>query len=416
MYAKTESKSRITKDTFILLMGLFYPAIHNYIWRIIVAITGSVGFYFTIETFDAIVWILVIGYIVLTSRKPTISVKTLMISILFISITLLCFVLTDYEYFSVSVLFALLIGTFSFFMQGSFVNLKRVSHKQLYIAAIITLIISILYSVYSIDSKEISLEDNMDFAYKVLPSILIIFSWLFTAQKKKLAIAFSVIGTFFLLLQGTRGPLFCLACFVCLMIYKKQGMGKLFFKVGAILLITVLMISSPIVQLKLVELTEKIDSVGYSSRFITMMLEGELSDGNGREAIQETLLEEIKDNPFKIRGMFADRQATRGLVDTDYNNKYEKGTYAHSLWIEIIYDWGVLFGGIILIALFFVVCKLVVKSDSDDAYIVMLFVCTGFIHLFLSGSYLQSAPFFFLIGIALNYHVNAMKRERAVSV
>ena len=412
MQEMTLSKNKITKDTVILMMGLFYPALNNYIWRVVVGVTRIFRVYFSNQVFNIIVWTLVLGYMVCTSRNPKISFKTCMIAIVFLFIALLSFILTDYEYFTVSVLVTLSIGTLSFFFQGSLINLKKVSHMHLYLAAIVTLVLSIIYSVYTVDSQNLSLEDNMDFAYKVLPSVIIIFSWIFTERNKVIAIIFSVIGTVFLILQGTRGPIFCLTAFICLMMYKKHGLGKSFFKVGAIAIIAVFLLNSPNVQKGLVELTDKIDSSGYSSRFIAMALNEELSDANGREAIQETLLNDIKEKPLKIRGMFADRQATRGLIDSDYNTSYEKGTYAHSLWIELLYHWGVFLGGIILIAILFVLLKTIIKIDTNDSYIVMLFVCTGFIHLFLSGSYLQSSNFFFLMGLAVNYSANFVNRKR----
>lgn len=409
MQEKTLSQNKITKDTVILIMGLFYPALNNYIWRVVVAITGIFRVNFSNQVFNVIVWTLVLGYMVFTSRNPKINFKTCIIAISFLLVALLSFILTDYEYFSASVFATLAIGTLSFFFQGSLINLKRVSHMHLYIAAIVTLMVSIIYSVYTVDSKNLSLEDNMDFAYKVLPSVIIIFSWIFTERRKTLAIIFSVIGTVFLILQGTRGPILCLAAFICLMMYKKYGLGKSFFKIGAIVVIVAFLLNSSCVQKEIVKLTNKIDSSGYSSRFITMTLNEELSDDNGREPIQEVLLEDIKESPIKIRGMFADRHATFGLFDTEYDFGYIASVYAHSLWIEIIYDWGVFLGGIILIAIFIVILKAIRKTDINDSYIVMLFVCTGLVHLFISGSYLQSSNFFFLVGLAMNPSVNSMK-------
>lgn len=416
MHAKTVSQNKITNDTLILMMALFYPAIHNYIWSVLIGITRNIGFSFTIEVFDAIVWLFVIGYILLTSHKPSIHFKVLIFSLSVIIIILFSYMLTAYEYFSVSVLLSLLIGFILFFLQGSFIDFKRVSHKQLYIVAIFTLIVSMIYSMYFVSSKKINLEDNMDFAYKILPAVLIIFSWLFMAEKKIWAALLSGIATIFLLLQGTRGPLLCVAFFVVLMMYKKKDNVKAILKMGAVVLAVALVITLPIVQSTLISLTEKIDSSGYSSRFITMMLEGELSDGNGRDAIKETLLKEIKENPFLIRGMFSDRQATRGLVDSEYNTIYEKGTYAHSLWIEMMYDWGVFLGGILLIALFLAVLKLIQKSDREDSYLIMLFICTGFVYLFLSGSYLQSTDFFFLIGLLISYHKKSATSHKQESL
>lgn len=403
MYLKTDQQSKITKDTLILLMGLFYPAIHNYIWRVLVGFTEIFGLYFSIQLFDSVVWTTIIGHIVMTTRPVTIKVKTLMLYLIFVLVTLLSFAFTSYESFSLSVLFTLLIGTFSFFIQGSLINLKRVSREQLYVSAVVTLIISIAYTIYFINSKDITLSDNMDLAYNILPSVLVIVSEVFTEKKKKFTIVFSVIGAVFLLLQGTRGPLLVLAVFVCLMLYKKYGLGKFFFKIGTVVLLFSILVSSQFVKLQLVELSDKVDSSGYSSRFITMLLEGEISNSNGRDTIQKALLEDIKENPFAIRGMFADRQATRGLVDHEYSMRYKKGTYAHNFWLETIHSWGVLLGGAIFLIVLFIILKIVRISDKEDAYIVMLFVCTGFVYLFFSGSYLQSEKFFFLIGLALNY-------------
>lgn len=415
MYMRIRPKSRITADTLILIMGLIYPAIHNYIWRAIVALTRTVGIDFSNDVFDTIVWTIIIGYIVMTARETAIPIKVFALSLLFVFVAILSFTLTDYEYFSWSVLFTLLLGTLPFFVQGALINMKRVSYEQLYIAAIFTLIISLGYSLYSVGSKDLMLEDNMDFAYKVLPSILIIISWLFTNREKKSAIVFSIIGIIFLLLQGTRGPMLCLAAFVCLMLYKKQGIGKFVVSISAVVLLAALIISAPVAKLKMAELSEKIDSTGYSSRFIVMMLEGELSDDNGRDAIKERLLDEIAESPFEIRGLFADRQATRGLTNREYGVHYWYGTYAHSLWIELLYDWGTIFGSLLLIFLVRALLKLVRKCHKDHAYIVMIFVCTGFVHLFLSGSYLTSAKFFFLVGLSVNCHRHEMSAEGVVA-
>lgn len=402
MYVESIQSKKITKDTIVLMMGLFYPAVHNYIWRILVAFSGILGIYFSNAVFDIAVWFLVLGYIVVTSRKPKMSIKTAIIALAFILITLSSYAFTSYDYFSLSVLITLLIGTFSFFFQGYFVNIRRVSHTHLFWGAIITLSISILYSVYSVGTKDMNLEDNMEFAYIILPSILIILSQNFTDNKNTIAIIFSVIGTIFLVLQGTRGPILCLAFFICLMIYKKHGTGKLFYRTTAVILAVILIFSIPFVQQNLLELSASIDSSGYSSRFIRMILKGELSDANGRDAIKELLLKDIANNPLKIRGMFADRHATRGLIDNEYNTVYKNGTYAHSIWLEMIYNWGVFAGIAIFGILVYALWNMFRKTNKNNAYIAILFICTGFVHLFLSGSYLQSNAFFFLVGLVLN--------------
>ena len=399
-------------------MGLFFPAISGYIWRVLVGITGIFGFTFSVEIFNAVVWVAIIGVILLSSHQRPVNVKILpgILILLFVSLLSFAFTGTKYDYFSASTLFVMIFGTFTFFIQGAWIDIKRVSQQQLYYAAIFVLCVSIAYSVYSVNTKELNLEDNMDFAYKVLPSVLIIFSQLFTAKKKALAAVFSTVGGIFLLLQGTRGPILCLAIFICLMLYKKFGFGRAFFGIGAIVIAATLILSTPTVKMTLMGFAESIDGTGFSSRFVTMMVEGELSDANGRDAIKEILLEGIRENPFAVRGMFADRHATRGLVDNVYNIVYENGTYAHSLWLELVYDWGILIGGGLLALLSISIFRTVIRCRREDAFVVMVFVCTGFVHLFMSGSYLQSTELFFLIGLMVGYKFNEPEQSQEIAV
>lgn len=402
MKQKSVSRERMTKDTVILLMSLFYPAVHNYFWRAIIAFTGLDRTVFTIEVFDAIIWAILIGYMLATASRAKMTWRTYFAVILFIFVAVASFMLTEYKYFTSTVLWTLLIGGCVFFLQGSLINMKNVSYNQLLGAAKITLVISTLYSLYTIISKNATYEDNMDFSYRALPAVLIVFSGLLVKKAGRSTIVFAAMGVVLLLLQGTRGPLLCLAVYVCLMLYKKHGMGKFFLKVSAAVLIVTLLLSSQTIQNWLLNVSEQIDSTGYSSRFISMLVKGELSDDNGRDVIKEALLEEIQENPFQIRGMFADRQATRGLRNYEWNIIYPEGTYAHSIWIEVIFDWGLLLGGVLLISIVLILFRTIKKCSMSDAYIVMLFVCTGFVHLFLSGSYLEDTGFFFLMGLTMN--------------
>lgn len=404
------SNKRITKDTVIIFMGLFYPALHNYIWRVLVGITRMVGVSFSIGVFDAVVWTFVILLMLLTAKRLAIQPKTLFFYLLFLATAAISYAVTSYVYFTPLVFAGLIISTISFFLLGSCVRLERVSHRQLYKVAVFTLLVSILYSFYSIGTKELNLEDNMEFAYNILPSVLVIISWLFTDQKKKLAVVFTVVGIIFLMLQGTRGPLLCLAVFVCLMLYKKYGIGKTMLGIGAVAVAGALLLGSQSVKLKLLDISKEIDSTGFSSRFITMVINDEISDSNGRDAIKDKLTADIKESPLEIRGLFADRQATRGLTDRQYSTVYKEGTYAHSLWLEMVYDYGVLLGGALLLILAYLVLRMILHCTGQNAYIVMLFICTGFVHLFLSGSYLESKSFFFLLGLSSGFGL--VKRVR----
>jgi hypothetical protein len=61
---------------------MFYPAVHNYAWRVVVAFTRIVGIDMNIEVFDAIVW----GIVILLSLREIIkrlNIKSLLIILTF---------------------------------------------------------------------------------------------------------------------------------------------------------------------------------------------------------------------------------------------------------------------------------------------------------------------------------------------
>lgn len=121
-----------------------------------------------------------------------------------------------------------------------------------------------------------------------------------------------------------------------------------------------------------------------SSRTLIKIAEREFDNDSGRSLIQERLFENL--NLFG-HGFFADR-----LVGT--------GSYAHNLFIELVYSFGILGGGFLFGVLCLAIITAFVKSSDIERIIIISFISTGFIRLMFSGSFLNQEPgFYTLIGV-----------------
>lgn len=390
---------------FILLnMLLFYPAINNLLWRICFGLTSLLGIRITQGFFDSIVWIFILIYIhrYFISR---VKARHVMIFITFLLVALISNMLTNYEAYTMNKLFQIMFTIIPVFFCGAIICVDSEYQEGLYKIAVIILLVSLLYTLYYLTSGRQLAVDNMDQAYSVLPAILIVFSRLFEPFRKKNNLIISILGIAYLLIMGTRGPFLCLAVFIGIMLFKKYGISKTVISTTVAIAFFVIAFESTFVQTRMLGLATNLEEYGFSPRIVTMLVSRNITDANGRNSIKETLLSEIKDEPFQIRGLFADREATKGLYDYEYHTIYANGTYAHNLIIEFIYDWGVFIGGVLILSLFFMAFKLIYKIDKEKSFIVGMYICLGIVHLLISGSYLENKDFFFLIGLMCNRYL-----------
>ena len=98
----------------------------------------------------------------------------------------------------------------------NFENLK----KDLFWWSLLGVVCAFLYRFYYVASGKPLVEDNMNAAYNVLPSILYLFYWAFI-NKKLIYWVMSFAGLFLCFMFGTRGPiLVCAIFFMCAFIFK----------------------------------------------------------------------------------------------------------------------------------------------------------------------------------------------------
>ncbi|EGP4746882.1 O-antigen ligase family protein [Enterococcus faecium] len=230
--------------------------------------------------------------------------------------------------------------------------------------------------------------------YSLLPHILLLCANIF--EKISIIKLFvAIYGTFNLAMLGNRGSIVCLLVMILLLtIYKTSEMNKSkrTLLLLVITLLFVIVLFSNLYEGAMLKMYKYALEHNLSTRVFQTFL-GEYNAGtsfdSGRLEIQRNLWQKLAVNPFGY-GLGSDR--------------YFEGQYAHSVILEILIDFGVFLGGMII----FVILKKIIEgliiinreSSMRGIYLVMLSI--GFVKLFISSSYLIDPYFYLLLGISVS--------------
>lgn len=266
--------------------------------------------------------------------------------------------------------------------------------QVIYIASLINIIGFILYVLYFLDSRTID-NSEMTWSYSILPSMLYI-SFFAIRKRKTLAIILSVAGGALLLFLGTRGTIVCLLVFIAvqfLYLLKKKGS-----RIVAILIIASLIMFIQFGDyLAIVRaMREYANSLGLSTRIFDTFLNKEFFASSGRDALKDVAIEAIKRRPLFGYGLFGDRYLANA-------GSYEVGNYAHNIVIELWVQFGVILGSLLFLSVVMIIIKTIfrVTDNMSGQLYLWVFICAGFVKLFLSGSYLLEPYFFLLVGFCV---------------
>lgn len=211
---------------------------------------------------------------------------------------------------------------------------------------------------------------RMGLGYACITCVMFLM-WSFV-EKKNVIDLIGIIGLLTLIiLYGSRGPL---AGIILFTVY----FGMRYFHKRrqdiVCLLILIAMVLLVVFYKDIINVTyNALDGIGIYSRTIYLMANQSLNYDSGRNTIWDVLLEEIQKNPFRVRGI----NAEYAVVDT----------YAHNIVIELIYQHGIIIGGI---ALLYVLAKVIdtlrlnVEEDASVICLIFMFACIP--SLMFSGS------------------------------
>lgn len=248
---------------------------------------------------------------------------------------------------------------------------------------------------------EEEVEEQMSIAYLTLPHVMYVI-WHLFRKFSITGIITALAGTLFLFSCGTRGPLLCLFVFIALYVLLFNN-WKRSIKIVVLLLFTAISVLI-VVYLETILLTtfELSSQLGVSNRVFSLVESGEVvSHTSGRDQISAVLWRSVENG-----GLFG-----YGLG----GSWHLVGMYSHNILLDFLISFGPLFGGVLFIALTWLLLKGFVKSKDIDKGFVLMLICCSFLKLFLSHIFLTESMLFLLIGYCVSILRNG-KREKIQSL
>ncbi len=254
------------------------------------------------------------------------------------------------------------------------------------------------WEVVNSNGEIIKTSYNLDFGYSVT-FVAIIFAYFFFREKKKLYGVLFVICTFIVLAVGSRGSLLCLLIFFVLYFlssskqyFNKKRIAIIFF-LGIIGIIIFAVSYKHIFSY----IVNSLESIGISSRTLTSLAEGSISDGNGRERIYSLAIGMIKNGGIFGYGPYGDRY----IIGQEFY-----WGYAHNIALEILITFGVIIGSIILIAFLFFSIRMLFycRDEGWKGAFLIFFSCSC--QLLLSSSFWYSQSFWACLAVVSSYYIS----------
>ncbi|MFW7420202.1 hypothetical protein ACODH8_08305 [Vagococcus fluvialis] len=227
----------------------------------------------------------------------------------------------------------------------------------------------------------------MGFGYSLIFFVLLLIDD-FRLNKNKISMISILFLIPFLLVTASRGVFACIISYILLFLYQNIIFRKNIKKT------IVLLLSTASIYL----LREKLllyiflffERRGIYSRTLNSLVNGTITQSSGREYIYKPIILEIMQEPFKIRG-----------INAEYNLV---GIYAHNFILEIIYQFGIIIGIIIIGYLFYLIIKGVSlkKRSRNINSILLCLIATWVPYLLISSSIWVTAYFWLFLGLMVN--------------
>lgn len=273
-------------------------------------------------------------------------------------------------------LFILSIDDYSFLIK----YFEKVAYVQL------AFCLFLLFKIFIQRDYSIDFVYSMGFSYACLLPALVFLNRVFLDFKISYLLS-TLLITLLIMVLGSRGALLCVAVYLAIMLVKQKSF-KLLFGVS-------LFIGSMYILKKniLLFIANSIEKIGISSRTIGILLNNDIiSHLSGRDYLYQLILDKILQNPFVFRGI----NASYVIFD---------GVYPHNIFLELIYDLGLVIFIPVFCLLVFLSYKTVFSGRSDVNEIECILFSMAIPSLLVSGSLWISWNFWMWFALASKQHV-----------
>lgn len=203
----------------------------------------------------------------------------------------------------------------------------------------------------------------------------------------------AIMGTVCIVMCGARGAVASLALYfvarVVTRLRKRETRKTVMKSICAILGILAAVFFYREILLVCIALC---DQWGINSRFLTSLYSGELIQDSARALILESVMRSLIHNPIGY-GLFGDRYAIGSFG-------YPRYSYAHNIFLEIMCDFGVIGGSVVLVIILWRMARTVrVLKNRPTISLLHVLLPYGFFQLFFSSSFLENTPFFMIMAM-----------------
>lgn len=226
---------------------------------------------------------------------------------------------------------------------------------------------------------------DMLLGYRLL-FVSIIFGVEFQKESKNVRfiyIGISIVTFILMIIYGSRTAT---VSFIVFWILKsvfckgKEKSNKRIFKIVFMLILSLLIYIILTNEVILTYFKNILENIGINSRILDSMIEGSITLDKGRESIWINAWKMILENPIIGNGVYADR--------------YIFGIYCHQIILEVLLNFGVFAGTLIILFLIWNSCNILLKcKNSEWKLLFILFLSMVIIRLNVSSSFWNDTNF-----------------------
>lgn len=241
----------------------------------------------------------------------------------------------------------------------------RIFEKTIYMVSWTTLIVAVVYFMYYFMGRFAIDSYSMSFSYALLLPALSFYTY-----HNRFSKLMSLIPIIMIISIGSRGALVAVLIFILMKIILQKNK---FLSLG----ITLFAIISFGFLLSYLETFFGIlESFGIKSRTLYLLIEQDYTHDSGRNNIYTDVWNLILENPIFGSGLYADR--------------IYLGYYTHNIILELLLNFGLFFGGIVII--YFVISQICTfnKLNYNNKLIYLKYAIVLVLPLMFSSSYLQN--------------------------
>lgn len=263
------------------------------------------------------------------------------------------------------------------------------SKNDLFWCSLFSVLGMFIFRIYLLNSGRNLENDDMEAAYRMLPSIMYLIYYA-SVKKQVVYVAIAAAASLVILIFGTRGPIVCILVYVAVLtIYltlKSRNAKKLIILLIVFAIILSVFISDTLFIKVATTLSDRFEDIGFSTRIFNFIIEGDITESRGRAVLAENTKEAILQNPLWGYGITGDRALM--------------GIYPHNIFLEILCQYGVIFGSLLIVAIVAVTIMALIKTrkDSKRFSFALMLVSLVFVKLMISSTYTIEPILYFMMG------------------